>query len=87
MADEGMSIRQRLDALDRRLGKGATFDRQVRDLILDGVVPWRIALGCRVLKGEALKVYQKALTRLVELEKLHGREIDGLPAEAGDDDE
>jgi hypothetical protein len=77
MAEEGHSIRAQLDALEKRWGKGETFDIGTRRLILDGVVPLRIAMGCRLLTGEARETYEKAFRRLVEMDKQFGREIDG----------
>lgn len=70
------SIKEQCDDLERRLGKGATFSPGDRRLILEGVVPARVLLGARVLKGEARATYQKAYERLVELEKENGAAID-----------
>lgn len=76
MSEAGHSIREQLDALEKRFGRGETFDIGTRRLILDGVVPLRVAMGCRVLKGETRETYEKAFRRLVEMEKEFGAEID-----------
>lgn len=77
MNEADHSIRAQLDALDKRFGRGQTFDIGTRRLILDGVVPLRVAMGCRLLKGETRETYEKAFRRLVEMEKEFGAEIDG----------
>jgi hypothetical protein len=70
------AFQTRMEELEKRLGKGQTFAPADCRRILDGIIPMRVLLGSRVLKGDARKVYQKAVDRLIELEKEHGPAID-----------
>jgi hypothetical protein len=44
---ETLSLRQQIDELDRRLGKGRTYSAEERNLILDRIVPERVIRGAR----------------------------------------
>lgn len=67
MAAERSFAMQRLDELERALGKGPTFTPTERNLVLKhGVCPWLI-VGSKVAKGAAGERCTKAIEALSKL--------------------
>jgi hypothetical protein len=81
--DRMSELLKRAKDLEKRLGTGSTFSRSDMHKILDGVVPLRVLLACKVLKGPGLETYKKAYERLVELEEQYGAQIDMAAFGAG----
>lgn len=68
---------QRLNELEKELGKGPTFTRTERDLVLKHGVPAWVILGSKLAKGEVAERCSKAIKAL---EKLHADTLPVLPA-------
>jgi hypothetical protein len=60
------SIGRRLDVLEKKYGKGATYGRGEQELILDGVPEW-LFRGRLLLKGDLRDRCDKAIRSLREL--------------------
>lgn len=70
------SLREQLDDLDRRFGKGRTYSAEERKLILDRVVTEPIVRGAR-FGSPALKA--RCLRHLEEAKALHAAVIREIP--------
>lgn len=63
-------LTNRMDAIDRAFGRGASLSPGDRDLILDGTLPAWLLAGRAGLKGELKQRCSKAAETLLELHKL-----------------
>lgn len=68
-------LRTKLDALEKRFGRGQTYGRQERALILDHGVPEWLVRGRRFLKGASSEDCDRMIRGLLALRKRVASEL------------